>query len=338
MEPKLQEMQAEIERLKIEVAGTSRALPVNSAMKDVTLVAGIKDWTGDSKGRSDFEFFTQIDTHAKVSNWTEEEKALVAKAKLQGIALQFVQGKELLASDACSFTALKESLTERFSEKLPAQYHYTRLQDATQEKGESVEEFADRCRRLCQKTVRNVADGATQRIINEEAERRLVAAYINGLGGVVGQQVMFRMPYSLEEAVQVAVTVSNAERMRVQDTKRVFSAKKDNSSQGVTCFNCGKRGHYARDCKAPKRDNNSRDGRTQNTNAGRRLAASNQALRSSSASGNPGGKQIRCFHCKKLGHRKDQCPQLMGNNTVPPNNQGSTARSPKSTLGPQVSH
>jgi hypothetical protein len=181
-------------------------------MKDVTLVAGIKDWTGDSKGRSVFEFFTQIDTYAKVSNWSEEEKALIAKAKLLGIALQYVQVREFLANDACPYAILRENLTERFSEKLPAQYHYTKLQDATQEKGESVEEFADRCRRLCLKTIRNVADEATQRIINEEAERRLFAAYINGLGGIVGQQVRFRMPLSLEEAVQVAVTVSNAER------------------------------------------------------------------------------------------------------------------------------
>jgi hypothetical protein len=74
MEPRLQDMQAEIERLRIEVAGTSRALRLHSAVKDVTLVAGIKDSTVDSKGRSVFEFFTQIDTYAKVSNWTEEGK------------------------------------------------------------------------------------------------------------------------------------------------------------------------------------------------------------------------------------------------------------------------
>jgi len=38
MEPRIQEMQAEIERLKVEITGTCRALPVHSAMKDVTLV------------------------------------------------------------------------------------------------------------------------------------------------------------------------------------------------------------------------------------------------------------------------------------------------------------
>jgi hypothetical protein len=92
MEPRLQEMQAEIERLKIEIASTPRNSPVHTTavIKDVTLAAGIKDGTGDSKGRSVHELFAQIDTYAKVTSWTEDEKALIAKAKLQGIALQFV--------------------------------------------------------------------------------------------------------------------------------------------------------------------------------------------------------------------------------------------------------
>jgi len=153
MEPRLQEMQAEIERLNVEIASTPRdaSIPAVAAIKDVTLVAGIKDWTGDSKGRTVHEFFAQIDTYAKVSNWSENEKALIVKTELQGIVLQFVQGREFLTSDACSYTDLKQQLIARFSEKMPAQYHYTRLQDATQERGESVEEFADRCRKLCQK-------------------------------------------------------------------------------------------------------------------------------------------------------------------------------------------
>jgi len=41
---------------------------------------------------------------------------------------------------------------------------------------------------------------------------------------------------------------------------------------------------------------------------------------------NAQGIPIRCFTCKKLGHRRDQCPQLVGNSPVtsPPNNTGSS--------------
>ena len=37
-------MREEIERLKIQISTTPRASPIHTAMKDVTLVAGIKDW------------------------------------------------------------------------------------------------------------------------------------------------------------------------------------------------------------------------------------------------------------------------------------------------------
>ena len=47
---------------------------------------------------------------------------------------------------------------DRFSDKLPDQYYYKRLQDAAQGRDESAEEFADRCRKLCQRTIRKVQD------------------------------------------------------------------------------------------------------------------------------------------------------------------------------------
>jgi hypothetical protein len=56
--------------------------------------------------------------------------------------------------------------------------------------------------KLYQKTVRRVDNVASQIALNDDAERRLVAAYINGLRGIVGQQVKFsRMPSNMDEAV-----------------------------------------------------------------------------------------------------------------------------------------
>jgi len=52
----IQEIREEIERLKVEINTSPRASPIHTAMKEVTLVAGIKDWTGDSKGALSMRF------------------------------------------------------------------------------------------------------------------------------------------------------------------------------------------------------------------------------------------------------------------------------------------
>jgi hypothetical protein len=65
---------------------------------------------------------------------------------------------------------------------------------------------------LCLRTIRKVQDEEVQRIIKEETEHRILAAYIHGLRGVVGQQVQFQMPSTMEQAVRLALTVENAEK------------------------------------------------------------------------------------------------------------------------------
>jgi hypothetical protein len=88
----------------------------------------------------------------KVSRWTEQDMALIAKAKLQGLALQFVNGREELLKDTCPYVAIKRGSQK----KMPDEYYCTRLQDATQDRGDTAEQFTDRCRKLCQKTVSRV--------------------------------------------------------------------------------------------------------------------------------------------------------------------------------------
>jgi hypothetical protein len=71
--------------------------------KDVSLAAGLKEWSGDPKGRSVAEYFAQTESFAKVSHWTEQDMALIAKAKLQGLALQFQNGRKELLKDTCPY-------------------------------------------------------------------------------------------------------------------------------------------------------------------------------------------------------------------------------------------
>ena len=49
---------------------------------------------------------------------------------------------------------------------------------------------------IVSKTIKHSDDAVEKRILLEEAERRLLAAYIAGLRGEVGRQVRLRMPHS----------------------------------------------------------------------------------------------------------------------------------------------
>ena len=65
---------------------------------------------------------------------------------------------------------------------------------------------------MCRRTIRKVQGQEVQSIINEETSRRLLAAYIHGLREVVGRQVQFQMPSTIEQAVKLAVTVESVEK------------------------------------------------------------------------------------------------------------------------------
>jgi hypothetical protein len=72
--------------------------------------------------------------------------------------------------------------------------------------------FLDRLRKLCQRTIRNSDNAVEQAVINREADRRLLAAFINGLGGAPGKHVRLQMPENINRALNVAIIATNAER------------------------------------------------------------------------------------------------------------------------------
>jgi hypothetical protein len=85
---------------------------------------------------------------------------------------------------------------------------------ARQEKNESPQEFADKCRALAQRITCQSDDPVAQRVHRENAERMLLASYVAGLNGVRGKQVRYASPLSLEESIRIAVSVQEAERQK----------------------------------------------------------------------------------------------------------------------------
>jgi hypothetical protein len=79
------------------------------------------------------------------------------------------------------------------------------LFSARQNKGESIQEFADRCRNLALKTVRKVDDLDQQRFHYKQADRMFLASFVSGLAGMPGKQVRYARPTTLSDAVKIAL-------------------------------------------------------------------------------------------------------------------------------------
>jgi len=100
---------------------------------------------------------------------------------------------------------------QRFRDVKSDQYHFMQLQTDKQQKDETPREFLDRCRSLAMKTIPNVEEPLLQKFHYDQSERILLSTFIAGLSGKPGRQVRFKMPATAEMALQIAITVFEAE-------------------------------------------------------------------------------------------------------------------------------
>ena len=91
------------------------------------------------------------------------------------------------------------------------EYHFIQLQIANQKKDENVQEFFDRCRSVAMKTVPKVEDPLHQKFHYDQTQRMLLSTFIAGLGGNPWQQLRFQMPATVDQAIQIAIRVSEAQ-------------------------------------------------------------------------------------------------------------------------------
>jgi hypothetical protein len=274
-------MEARIAQLEQQL----RELTIGGRVKDLSLAASIREWSGNSRAKPVTEFLAQIEQCAHVSGWSQNDLVNILKSKLTGDALLFVNGRDQLSDGNVTYEILKAALVDRFSEKLPARYYYNLLHEATQNKDETPSQFLDRLRLLSAKTIRKGNNPVEQRILKEEAEFRLLTSFIYGMKGEAGRELRYRNPETLDQALNIATVVCNAKKLEQHRNHETLAVKVEGKEyanqrchkstwhrgrqqqqpparqpprQGtmyrdwvrtpVKCYACGREGHIARFC------------------------------------------------------------------------------------------
>jgi hypothetical protein len=141
-----------------------------------------------------------------------KDKVRLARLKLRGTGRACYSALPQLKADDVTYEAFQATFVKWFKDKHRDQYNYARLQNASQEKNESPEMYLDRLQKLCQQLIQGSNNPAEQAVINREADRRLLAAFIIGLRGVPGRQVRLQMPETVDKALNKAIVATNADK------------------------------------------------------------------------------------------------------------------------------
>jgi hypothetical protein len=155
--------------------------------------------------------FNAVEGSAKVGNWSDAEKIQIAVLKLTESARAFYNSSSELQAPYVTWESFTKTFQTCFRDVRTDQFHFNHLQMARQKKGETPQEFADRLRNLARRTVPQVENPELQKLYYEQAERMQLASFRSGLAGTPGRQTRYAMPKYFAEALNIAITVEQAE-------------------------------------------------------------------------------------------------------------------------------
>ena len=208
----VESLQAEVRNLRAQV---SSGRPTTA--KDLSLVSLISKWSGTEKSVSVEEFFESVESSARIGYWSDPNKIQISILKISEVAKAFFNSSPELQKADIIWEDFKAKFLHRFRDVRNYQYHFMRLQTARQKRAETPQEFLDRCRLLAMKTVPKVDDPLLQKFHYDQTQRMLLAPFTAGLGGNAGQQIRFKMPATVQQALQIAITVFEAEAQEKRD-------------------------------------------------------------------------------------------------------------------------
>ena len=253
-------------------------------------------WSGSDTSLPIQEFFEIVEGSAKIGNSSDADQIHVSALRLTDTAPAFYSVTPELRDPAITWQEFKSHFVRRFRDVRGDQYHFTQLQTVRQRKGETPTEFLDRCRLLARLTVPCTTAPVSQRAYNEQAEGMLLSTFIHGLSFTPGKMVRFSMPTTAEEALRIAVTVSQAELQELRNNAFYLD------SEVAEISPAGRMREPAVQHTGAKPAAASGNPRRKSGQAGQR-----RPDRRPSTSNAQTGDFVQCFECKGFGHFARDC-------------------------------
>jgi len=143
------------------------------------------------------------------------------------------------------------------------------------------------------KTVPNVENTSLQKFHYDQAQRMLLSTFIAWLSGNPGQQVIFQMPASVDQALQIAVTMLEREAQEKKKFGIFFNSETHGKSRGnFQPWKTFGRSEYGQVARVS----------TDTPHAGRKQRQQNARPTNTSREG-----KLPCFKCGKPGHFAKEC-------------------------------